>query len=371
MGIHDRDYIRQPQRRGAGGGFRLPSIAMTATMWLIIINVGVHVVDFAVQRAGFGSTAVLGAYPTSQNAPSDRSDMEVVPGAQERWSREYPGLIERPLRDKQTSEQVAMEILKPMGPLKALGFFSTGKVVELQVWRFVTFQFLHADRMHLIFNMIGLFFFAPIAERYLGSRRLFVSFYLVCGMAGAALYLLLNLAGILLPFRVPGVLVNEVWVPLVGASAGVFGVLWAAAYIAGDARMYVMGVIPMKIRTGVILFTVIAFWNLVTDGNNAGGDAAHIGGAIAGFFFIRNPHILLNFFDEFFRTSKRHPKFARGTKRVKGGPKLRLAGQEPPTTAARQQRLNGILDKIRTQGEGALTPDERTFLERETDRRQR
>ena len=71
------------------------------------------------------------------------------------------------------------------GLLFRIGSFSAVTAVwELQVWRFVTFQFLHAGVGHIFFNMLALYFFGPMIENYLGPRR-FLAFYLLCGAAGA------------------------------------------------------------------------------------------------------------------------------------------------------------------------------------------
>src|SRR5581483_1870391 len=52
------------------------------------------------------------------------------------------------------------------------GYFSAETAIyHLQLWRFITFQFLHASVTHILFNMIALYFFGPMIERYLGSRR--------------------------------------------------------------------------------------------------------------------------------------------------------------------------------------------------------
>src|SRR5678815_4434606 len=60
-------------------------------------------------------------------------------------------------------------------PIEGLGHFSAYLAVQhAQVWRFLTFQFLHANFDHLLFNMISLFFFGPIVERYLTSRQFLV-----------------------------------------------------------------------------------------------------------------------------------------------------------------------------------------------------
>src|SRR2546422_849380 len=70
-------------------------------------------------------------------------------------------------------------------PLRFWGYFSADMAIgHLQLWRFITFQFLHANFDHLVFNMLALFFFGPMVERFLGARQ-FIFFYLLSGVGGA------------------------------------------------------------------------------------------------------------------------------------------------------------------------------------------
>lgn len=179
------------------------------------------------------------------------------------------------------------------------GYFSIDAAIHYgQVWRFVTFQFLHANLNHIFFNMLSLYFFGPMVENYLGSRR-YLAFYLLCGVAGALMYIALYVAGIL---------ITDPGSPMVGASAGIFGILFAAVQIAPNARVMLMfPPIPMKLRTLAWVMIGIAVYTIVSaiygrGGNNAGGEAAHLGGAALGAALIRYPKVL-NVFD--FRTKKR------------------------------------------------------------------
>ena len=81
---------------------------------------------------------------------------------------------------------------------------------------------------------------------------------------------------------------------------------------------------------------------------NAGGDAAHIGGAIAGFILIRRPHFLEDFFHIFGPPKQRKRKPARSS--------------DTPTLKERQ-RVDQILAKVSREGLQSLTSEERTFLE--------
>jgi membrane associated rhomboid family serine protease len=242
MALQDRDYARvdvpptRVVRQGGGGGFGTMRMWSVST-WLIVINVAVFVADIVfVVRTSDGF------------------------------------VIGRPF---------------------LWGHFSAATALyDLQLWRFITFQFLHADVAHLFFNMLSLYFFGGFIEQYLGSRR-FLAFYLLCGVAGAVAYLLLWKMGVLISHPI---------VPMVGASAGIFGVLFAAAQVAPNTRVMLMfPPIPMRLRTlawiliGIAVLTIVNSARRGGGGGNAGGEAAHLGGAALGALLIRYPQALAVF----------------------------------------------------------------------------
>ena len=244
MGIYDRDYYRAAPAPSFGA---MP--LMTVTMWLIVINFAVALIDSILVRW-------LGRYYVVQ-----------LP-----W-----GSI-------------------PFAPLNFWGHFSVAYAIwSGQVWRFITFQFLHAGLGHLLVNMLMLYFFGPLVEAYLGRRR-FLAFYLICGIAGPVGYMVLWAAS------ATGMtnLIQTAYVPLVGASAGLFGILIAAAHIAPDATVLIYGIFPMKLRAMAWVMLLIAVYTVFTSGHNAGGEAAHLGGAVVGWLLIRNVQ-WLNVFDRIAR----------------------------------------------------------------------
>lgn len=231
MGLADRDYYRQPTRRS---GFDFGGWGVNG--WLIAINV----VVFFVGTSWF-ATAEL------ENGQTFRYQ-----------------------------------------PVYAWGAFSLDTAVYSgQVWRFLTFQFLHGGVNHIVFNMIGLFFFGRLVEQYLGSGR-YLAFYLISGIGGPIAYVLLYYLGIL--NYAPGT-------PLVGASAGLFGVLIGCAVIAPNARVQLLfPPVEMTMRTMAFVYIGIAVAVVFMFGQsgqgNAGGEAAHLGGAAVGYLLIRNPQWL-------------------------------------------------------------------------------
>ncbi len=351
MGISDRDYARAGGGIGAprsGGG--LPRLGtLSVTTWLLIINVAVFMVDALVPPAKYVAV--------SSGLENTTANFDPAYAVIQRPAAPPPGFIpgalySAPVIDTRTKEFVGTQLYRFMPPLSAWGHFSTGKAFlpGLEVWRFVTFQFLHGDISHLVLNMMGLFFFGPLVEQHLRTRRRFLSFYLACGVAGALAYLVLNLAGLAFKWKA-GFLFEDMYMPLVGASAGIFGILMAAAKFAGNGTMLVMMVIPMRISTGAYLMAALAAFNLLRGGQNAGGDAAHVGGAIAGFFFVRNMHLLRDFLDIFGHSSAPRRKDLKGP------------------DAATQKKLDAILEKVHAEGLHSLTPAEQKFLQAQSGER--
>lgn len=235
MGFADRQYARYDDRgRTVVGAMRMWSV----TTWLIVINIAVYLLNSVTRSEanGFG------------------------------------------------------------GLLYVWGYFSAATVIGgLQLWRLITFQFLHLGPEHLIFNMIALYFFGPIVDGYLGSRK-YLAFYLLCGVAGGVMYLVLLLFGVLQDG--PGT-------PLVGASAGIFGVLVAGARLAPDTTvMLIFPPIPLRLRVVALVMLGIAIYVVLSNGINAGGEAAHLGGAALGALLIWRPG-LLKVFDIGRRRSRR------------------------------------------------------------------
>ena len=376
MGFEDRDW----NRNRAAGARR--SVAWSVNAWIIAICVGVFVIDgflgtvrpgkIFIDRTGLDGSplpaTVSSAVPVGSAMSLDevarRYSPQIIPVAR-RIGLAAPSVLVQPLAVG--DEVVGLAWFQKARPLESLLHFSTATALRgdsgggaglPQLWRFIGFQFLHANLVHLLFNMMGLWFFGPVVERYLGGKR-YGAFYLLCGICGAAMYLLLNFLGtkvlhanpsMHLPFLLP----NEPTTPLVGASAGVFGVIMAAAFLAPNAEVLVYFIIPMPLRNLAYALVGITLLTLWTQGENAGGEAAHLGGAIAGFWLIRRPQVLHALFDwmgSFDPTSR--------SRRVRAAKRRGLvsAGE-----------IDRILDKIRRQGLHSLTTDEREAL-REASRR--
>lgn len=241
-------------------------------------------------------------------------------------------------------------VRSPFSP-RAWGYFSIETAFgSFQIWRLLTYQFFHVDFWHILFNMIGLFFFGPMIEQWWGSRR-FLAFYLLCGATGAVVMTLLAF--------IPGLLGITAATPLVGASGAIFGILVAAATLYPHQRvMLIFPPIPMSMRTMALVFLGIAALTIIVGSPNAGGQAAHLGGAAMGYLLVKWPGTL-GWADN---ANISHWQQKRKHARVHKQQQSRLA---------EEQEVDRILDKVRDHGLHSLTRREKRTLNQATERKRR
>ncbi|HAO97323.1 MAG: hypothetical protein CMP26_13870 [Roseibacillus sp.] len=236
---------------------------------------------------------------------------------------------------------------------EAVGCFTVEKgIMGFQIWRFITFQFLHVDFGHLLFNSIAIYFFGAFVEQQLRSRA-FLAFYLLCGGAGALGYAVL-------------VSINsDPDIGVVGASGGIFGILAVAALIAPDMRVQLL--FPPVTLTMRLLAIIMLAWGafvVLSGGRNAGGEAGHLGGALAGFLMWKIP-MLRQFLQNLARSQG-------GASRKRGGFGIRITKEKKSYTRKLGPKIKDrggdaaavdrILDKINEHGLQSLTEEERRLL---------
>lgn len=202
-------------------------------------------------------------------------------------------------------------------------------------WSVVTYMFLHGDLMHLLFNMLALFFFGPRVEDRVFSRQ-FAILYFLSGITGALLSVVFA----------PGA-------AIVGASGGVFGVMLAFAWFWPHDRIFIWGVLPVPARMLVILTTLFALWSGF--GGMGGGIAhfAHLGGYLGAFLYLR-------WLDRKRRAFKRQATAA-PPDAVRKLANYRAIDLESAHEVNRGE-IQRIVAKIEAKGIGSLTPQEAAFL---------
>jgi len=281
MGIYDRDYTSEHYRSMySGSPVRIGFPRLTPVVkWLLIINVAVFFIQ----------------------AISARLHEEPISPI-ERWFAVYPVSL----------------------------------AYVLQLWRLITYQFLHGGGWHLFLNMLGLFFLGPTLERHWSGKR-FLKFYLGCGAVGGLVYPLLLGIGLIQPHPVYGPL------PMVGASGAILGMLAACAILFPQFIVFLF-FFPVPIRVAAIIIALLAIAGIVT-GENAGGEAAHLAGLATGAIYV------------FWRPWREKMK----AKVRPGRWESKLARRQ-----ALEMELDRILKKIHRHGIASLTRREKKTLEEAT-----
>jgi membrane associated rhomboid family serine protease len=234
-------------------------------------------------------------------------------------------------------------IIRPLGEFFFTWFsvYPASLGTSLQLWRIITYQFLHSTSGfgHIFWNMLILFFFGPMLERLWGSRK-FLIFYLVCGAAGGVLYPLLALVGWL---RVA---------PLIGASGAILGMLTAGAILFPNMRVLVMFIFPVKLRVLAVILALISILTLLRPEQfaNAGGEAAHLAGMAAGAIYVLSENWRAKF--------KLKIQTDRWQKNIATERNLQL-------------ELDRILQKVHDSGIHSLTSKEKKILRQATEAEQR
>jgi membrane associated rhomboid family serine protease len=170
------------------------------------------------------------------------------------------------------------QALEPLTPLVVDGLGLTPLLVmKGYVWQPVTYLFLHATVMHVLFNMLALWMFGVDLERRWG-RTAFFRYYFVCGVGAG----LTCIAAAFLPRSIVG---NMYGVPTIGASGAVYGLLLAYAMLFPTRTVYLL-IFPVNVRIYVIIAGVLVLLQSFGGGGNGVAHFAHLGGLIFGYLYL-------------------------------------------------------------------------------------
>lgn len=212
-----------------------------------------------------------------------------------------------------------------------------GAFYAIQIWRFLTFQFLHGGFNHILFNMLGLYILGSVLERSWGSNR-FLVFYLVCGAVGGVVYSLATIFNIL-PTNGS----------LVGASGGILGLMVACAILFPQFQVFIY-FFPVPIRLACLIFTGMYVVNVLSNGHNAGGDLCHLGGMATGFLWIMGRPAL----------EQKAAQFQQATQQ-----------KQQKQDQNMEYEVDRILAKVHGQGIHSLTRREKQILQQATENKKR
>ncbi len=216
---------------------------------------------------------------------------------------------------------------------------SSPAVFMTRPWTLVTYMFAQYDLLHVVFNMLWLYWFGTMFTMTASSRRL-LTLYLCGGLAGAVLFML---GYMVLP------MFHSSYGSLIGSSASVIAVVTAVAILMPHFKMHLLLIGSVSVKWIAIVTIVLVLVGVT--GSNAGGEIAHIGGGIARVLcglWIKRGHGL-----SFRRPSRRQ------TPPEAPSPSL---SSDAGLSANERAELDAILDKIKKSGYTSLTSSERDRL---------
>lgn len=236
-------------------------------------------------------------------------------------------------------------------------------------WTLITYSFWHFDVFHILFNMLAFYWFGQIFEEYVNRKRL-LSVYILSALSGGFLFLLLyNFAPV------------EIWrnrlptTVLLGASGAVYGVVVATATLLPTYTFFLFLIGPVQIKYIAAVYVILSYIGLM--GGNAGGNMAHIGGAIMGYIFTIQLqkgndlgawiHDFADWLKALFRPKpKMQTSYKSKEKATVNQTKTKSNAQASSQTNAsdtpNQDEIDTILDKISATGYDSLTKEEKQKL---------
>ncbi len=227
-------------------------------------------------------------------------------------------------------------------------------------WTVLTYQFLHLGFLHLIFNVLWLYWFGRLFLSHFSSRQA-LSVYIWGGLWGAALYLV---SAYSLPFFKERLLHTE----MLGASASIMALVIAAATAMPNAEIHLILIGKIKMKYLAIATVLIDL--LLVDSSNSGGHLAHLGGALGGYLFassyLKSNRDLtsglarfIDFFATYFFKRKPHMK----VRRTKAHAADKRADMDYNWKKKEQEDdINKILEKIKQSGYKSLSKSEKQRL---------
>jgi membrane associated rhomboid family serine protease len=240
--------------------------------------------------------------------------------------------------------------------IKILNIFSVPSSISAflkRPWTLLTYMFTHKDILHILFNMLWLYWFGVIFLEYLDQKKL-VAVYILGGICGAVIYIA--------SFNVFPVFKSVVDESVaIGASASVLAIVVAIAAYVPD---YVVNIFLLgRVKIKYVALAIFVLTSVMDFSVNSGGKLAHTGGALFGYFYtvnLRRGHDLGKWFNnaaDFFATIFKPRK------------KMKVTYKKPVTDYEynkkkkdHQEKINIILDKISKGGYDSLTKEEKDLL---------
>lgn len=227
-----------------------------------------------------------------------------------------------------------------------------------QPWSLLTYMFMHAGILHLLFNMLWLYWFGQMFLSLFSAKH-FRGLYLLGGICGGLLYMI---AYNVFPYFSDSLYYSY----LLGASASVLAIVVATAVRAPEYRVNFMFIGTVRLKY-VALFMVVTDLLFMTSGN-AGGHIAHLGGALAGWWFasgLSRGHDATSWINRCLDCFSEGLSFRRQSKKTKMKVHYGDKAKDYDYNARKKQQseeIDRILDKLKKSGYNSLTTEEKKSL---------
>jgi len=213
-------------------------------------------------------------------------------------------------------------------------------------WTPFTYMFMHAGVFHILFNMLWLYWMGQIFEEYLGNKRT-IGLYILGGLSGGLLFVACY--NLIPAFTSVNAAAGGV---VVGASASVMAIIIATATLLPNYTIPLILIGPVKLKWIALFYVIVDFLGIA--GGNAGGEIAHLGGALFGFIYIK-------------QLNRGHDWIGGLSKLFGPKQKMKVVTHNSPQRKAapgtpRQEDVDRILDKISASGYDSLTKNEKETL---------
>ena len=236
-------------------------------------------------------------------------------------------------------------------------------------WSLITYMFAHDGLFHILFNMLWLYWFGRILSEYLGGAKV-INLYILGGLAGALVYLTIYPTVLQLLTGMEDI--SNVNATMIGASAGVFAVVFGATTLMPNYTIFLLFLGPVRLKY-IALFSLIMVL-LQLDGPNSGGELAHLGGILMGYIYVKQlqngldlgkwVQSTLAFFGSLF-TPKSNIKVSYKKEKAASTSHRKTqtySGTVDSSESTDQDEIDAILDKISEKGYESLSKEEKQKL---------
>ena len=257
---------------------------------------------------------------------------------------------------------------------------------DFHIYQLVTYLFLHANFMHILSNMFGLWMFGCVIENVWGPKK-FLFYYISCGIGAGLLQEIAQLGSfyMMISEQDPSVSFGEIFAigqqlshqlnawTTIGASGAVYAVILAFGMTFPNERLFIIPFpFPIKAKWFVLFYVAIEFFSALGSSGDGVAHTAHLGGMLFGFLMIRywNRHPSSGFDrgrgQQFFENLKRN--FEQRQKQRGNNMHAERGGSKEDDREfnarkhQNQEEIDAILDKIRKSGYDSLTKEEKKKL---------